>query len=107
MIKMNWAKRKMYELRNNQFRPEQIELYKQIRATRANSDLLMEYEVTYKYDEEERVCIGDIVDLTKKEIFRINGPIHQSSEKRVMRDEIQKEGLEKDGWKVTDVDVDV
>lgn len=104
---MNWAKRKMYELRNNQFRPEQIELYKQLRALRANSDLLMEYEVTYKYDDEERVAIGDIVDLTKKEIFRLNGPIHQSSEKRILRDEIQKEGLEAEGWKVTDVNTDV
>ena len=104
---MNWAKRKMYELRNNQFRPEQIELYKQLRATRSNSDLLMEYEVTYKYDDEERVAIGDIVDLTKKEIFRLNGPIHMSSERRILRDEIQKEGLEAEGWKVTDVNVDV
>jgi len=104
---MNWAKRKMYELRNNQFRPEQIELYKQLRATRSNSDLLMEYEVTYKYDDEERVAIGDIVDLTKKEIFRLNGPIHMSSAKRILRDGIQKEGLEAEGWKVTDVDVDV
>ena len=104
---MNWAKRKMYELRNNQFRPEQIELYKQLRATRTNSDLLMEYEVTYKYDDEERVAIGDIVDLTKKEIFRLNGPIHMSSEKRILRDGIQKEGLEAEGWKVTDVNVDV
>lgn len=104
---MNWAKRKMYELRNNQFRPEQIELYKQLRATRSNSDLLMEYEVTYKYDDEERVAIGDIVDLTKKEIFRLNGPIHMSSERRILRDGIQKEGLEAEGWKVTDVNVDV
>jgi hypothetical protein len=104
---MNWAKRKMYELRNNQFRPEQIELYKQLRALRANSDILMEYKVQYKYDEEVRVAIGDIVDLTKKEIFRLNGPIHMSSEKRILRDEIQKEGLEAEGWKVTDVDTDV
>ena len=104
---MNWAKRRMYELRNNQFRPEQIELYKQLRALRANSDILMEYKVTYKYDEETRVAIGDIVDLTKKEIFRLNGPIHLSSEKRILRDCIQKEGLEAEGWKVTDVDTDV
>ena len=97
----------MYELRNNQFRPEQIELYKQLRALRANSDILMEYKVQYKYDEEVRVAIGDIVDLTKKEIFRLNGPIHMSSEKRILRDEIQKEGLEAEGWKVTDVDTDV
>ena len=104
---MNWAKRKMYEVRNTQFRPEQIELYKQLRATRTNSDILMEYKVTYMYDEEQRVAIGDIVDLTRKEIFRLNGAIHMSSEKRILRDEIQKEGLEAGGWKVTDVDTDV
>ena len=104
---MNWAKKRMYDLRNNQFRPEQIELYKQLRALRANSDILMEYKVEYKYDEETRVAIGDIVDLTKKEIFRINGPIHMSSEKRIIKDEIQKEGLEAAGWKVTDIDIDV
>ena len=97
----------MYELRNNQFRPEQIELYKQLRALRANSDILMEYKVQYKYDEEVRVAIGDIVDLTKKEIFRLNGPIHMSSERRILKDGIQKEGLEAEGWKVTDVDTDV
>ena len=110
MDKCNMAGKKSWMHRNcdaNQFRPEQLEIYMQIRATRANSNILMEYEVSYKYDDEVRVCIGDIVDLTRKEIFRINGPIHQSSEKRIMRDEIQKEGLEKDGWKVTDVDVDV
>ena len=67
----------------------------------------MEYEVTYKYDEEQRIAIGDIVDLTKKEIFRLNGPIHLSSERRILKDEIQKEGLEAGGWKVTDVDIDV
>ena len=104
---MNWAKRKMYEVRNTQFRPEQIELYKQLRTTRANSDILMEYKVTYMYDDEERVAIGDIVDLTKKEIFRLNGPIHMSSERRILKDGIQKEGLEAEGWKVTDVNVDV
>jgi len=104
---MNWAKRKMYEVRNTQFRPEQIELYKQLRATRANSDILMEYKVTYMYDDEERIAIGDIVDLTKKEIFRLNGPIHMSSERRILKDGIQKEGLEAEGWKVTDVDTDV
>ena len=30
-----------------------------------------------------------------------------SSEKRILKDEIQKEGLEALGWKVTDVDTDV
>tara|TARA_B100001750_G_C15420569_1_gene552703 strand:- start:725 stop:1012 length:288 start_codon:yes stop_codon:yes gene_type:complete len=94
----------MNENRNNQYRDEQVELYKQLRTIRANSRLMMEYEIKYKYDDEERVAIVDIADLTKKEVFRLNGPIHQSSDKRVLKDEIQKEGLEALGWKVTDID---
>ena len=43
----------MRENRNNQFRPEQQELYKQLRAIRANSMLLMEY--TIKYTNEQGV----------------------------------------------------
>jgi len=102
----NWAKHFMNENRNNQYRDEQVELYKQLRTIRANSRLMMEYEIKYKYDDEERVAIVDIVDLSKKEIFRLNGAIHFSSAKRVLKDEIQKEGLESMGWKVTDVDTD-
>lgn len=94
----------MNENRNNQYRDEQVELYKQLRVVRANSRLMMEYEIKYKYDDEERIAIVDIADLTKKEVFRLNGPIHQSSDKRILKDEIQKEGLEALGWKVTDIE---
>jgi len=104
MSDKRWAKHFMEQNRNNQFRNEQVELYKQLRAIRANSRLLMEYEIKYKYDDEERTAIVDIADISKKEVFRINGPIHSSSAKRVLKDEIQKEGLEALGWKVTDVD---
>jgi hypothetical protein len=104
MSDKRWAKHFMEQNRNNQFRNEQVELYKQLRTIRANSRLLMEYEIKYKYDDEERIAIVDIVDLTKKEIFRINGPIHSSSAKKMLKDEIQKEGLEALGWLVTDVD---
>ena len=47
----SWAKKRMRELRNNEFRPEQIEIYKQLRATRANSDIIMEHTI---YDEDKR-----------------------------------------------------
>lgn len=104
--KNRWAKHFMAENRNNQFRDEQLELYKQLRAVRANSRLLMEYEIKYKYDDEERIAIVDIADVSRKEAFRLNGPIHMSSDKRIMKDEIQKEGLEALGWKVTDIDID-
>ena len=43
----SWAKHRMRENRNNQFRPEQLVLYKQLRVINANSEILMEYSVTY------------------------------------------------------------
>ena len=95
----------MHENRNNQYRNEQLEIYMDLREKRPNSRLLMEYKIKYKYDDEERITIADIVDLTKKEIIRINGGVHMSSDKRILKDEIQKEGLEAGGWTVTDIDV--
>ena len=100
-----WAKHFMHENRNNQYRNEQLEIYMDLREKRPNSRLLMEYKIKYKYDDEERITIADIVDLTKKEIIRINGGVHMSSDKRILKDEIQKEGLEAGGWTVTDIDV--
>ena len=89
----------MRELRNNQFRPEQIEIYKQIRTTRANSDIIMEHPIL---DEDKRVvAVGDIVDLTRKEVFRLNGPVHSDKEEY---DADQKEKLIEMGWKVTDIE---
>jgi len=95
----SWAKRRMRENRNSQFRPEQIEIYKQIRSTRANSDIIMEHII---YDEDKRiVAIADIADLTRKECFRLNGAFHFDREQY---DGDQKEKLEELGWKVTDID---
>ena len=100
---MSWAKHRMRENRNNQYRPEQIQLYKQLRAVRANSLLLMEEPIKY-IDEQGRtkVAIADIADLTKKEVFRINGAVHNSNRQEDKEWE-QKEYLERDGWKVTDI----
>ena len=94
----------MRENRNNQFRPEQQELYKQLRAIRSNSLLLMEY--TIKYTNEQgvnMVAIADIVDLTKKEVFRLNGEIHNTNRAEI-KDWEQKIYLEQLGWKVTDIE---
>ena len=68
----SWAKHRMRENRNNQFRPEQLVIYKQLRATNANSELLMEYSVTYTNEQDQqRTAIGDIVDLTKKIFYSL------------------------------------
>jgi len=97
----SWAKRRMRELRNNEFRPEQVHLYKQIRATRANSDIIMEYIIR---DEDKRVvAIADIADLTRKEVFRINGQVHLDREQY---DSDQRDKLEELGWKVTDINIE-
>lgn len=102
---MSWAKHRMRENRNNQYRPEQLELYKQLRAIRANSILLMEEPVKYINEQgKNMVAIGDIVDHTKKEFFRINGAIHNSSVQE-KKDWEQKQYLEALGWKVTDIEV--
>ncbi len=94
----SWAKRLMRNKRNKEFRPEQIEIYKQIRATRVNSDSIMEHTI---YDEDKRVvAIADIADLTRKEVFRLNGDFHADREQY---DSDQKEKLEELGWKVTDI----
>lgn len=94
----------MRENRNNQYRPEQLLFYKQLKATRANSELLMEYTIIYGNEQGiNMTAVVDIADLTKKEVFRLNGPIHNSSVQEE-KDWEQKEYLQKMGWKVTDID---
>lgn len=103
--KASWAKHHMRENRNNQFRPEQIDIYKQLRAIRANSDLLMEYTIKYINEQgKDMIAIADIVDLTRKEVFRLNGDIHNTNRSEE-KDWEQKEYLQKIGWKVTDIEV--
>ena len=100
----SWAKHRMRENRNNQFRPEQLVIYKQLRATNRNSELLMEYSVTYTNEQDEqRTAIGDIVDLTKKVFYRLNGAIHNCN-KSEEKDWEQKVYLEQLGWKVVDIE---
>ena len=100
----SWAKHRRRENRTNQFRPEQLVIYKQLRATNRNSELLMEYSVTYTNEQDqERTAIGDIVDLTKKVFYRLNGAIHNSN-KSEEKDWEQKVYLEKLGWKVVDIE---
>jgi very-short-patch-repair endonuclease len=94
----------MRENRNNQFRPEQLEMYKQLRAIRANSELLMEYTIKYTNEQGvDMVAIADIADLTKKEVFRLNGEIHNTNRSEI-KDWEQKEYLTALGWKVTDIE---
>lgn len=100
----SWAKHNMRENRNNQYRPEQLEIYKQLRAVNANSTILMEYSVEYVNEQDEkRTAIGDIVDVTKKIFYRLNGAVHNSN-KQEEKDWEQKIYLEQLGWKVVDIE---
>jgi len=94
----SWAKHHMRENRNNQFRPEQIDLYKILRDQRRNSDIIMEHMVIV---DKTIIAVLDIADLTRKEAFRLNGKIHAS---HILKDEKQKVRLEELGWKVIDYD---
>ena len=65
----------------------------------------MEYSIQYTTEQGNiMTAIADIVDLTKKEVFRLNGQIHNSNRAEI-KDWEQKEYLEQNGWKVTDVDI--
>ncbi len=99
----SWAKYRMRENRNNQYRPEQIEFHKKLRRERPDNEVLMEYAVHY-VDEQgrNRIGVADIADTTKKEYYRLNGLAHVGHE---IKDWEQKEYLTKLGWKVIDIDV--
>jgi len=103
---VNWAKHHMRENRNNQFRPEQLTFYKQLKSLRPNCELLLEYSVTYANEQGVNlVAIADIADLTKKEFFRLNGAVHNGN-RTEKKDWEQKEYLQNLGWKVTDIHIE-
>jgi hypothetical protein len=60
-----------------------------------------EYKV---YDNGKLIAKLDLVDLTNKIGYRLNGEIHIG--KRLMNDEEQRYTLEELGWKVIDCDKD-
>ena len=102
---MSFAKHRMRENRNNQYRPEQIDFHRKIRLERPNNVILMEYPVYYINEQgKNRVAIGDIVDLKTKDFWRLNGLIHNSGTQED-KDWEQKIYLEQLGWKVIDIEV--
>ena len=102
-LSKSWAKYRMRENRNNQYRPEQIEFHRKLRHERPDNEVLMEYEVFY-IDEQgrNRKGIADIADTTKKEYYRLNGGSHIGHE---VKDWEQKEYLTKLGWNVIDIEI--
>ena len=59
---MNWAKHKMRENRNNQFRPEQQKMCSELRKEFPGYSVLMEIPIPYVDEQDNnRVAIADIV----------------------------------------------
>lgn len=55
-------------------------------------------------DVKYRNCILDIAITNKKIAIRLNGGYHFSSGRQELKDELQKEALKQDGWRVVDFD---
>ena len=102
---IRYAKHWMRENRNNQYRPEQIEFHRVIRDSNPNDEVLMEYTIKYTNEQDKNmVAVVDVVNVTKKIAYRLNGAIHNSS-RTEEKDWEQKEYLEKLGWKVEDIEI--
>jgi len=101
---MNWAKHKMRENRNNQFRPEQQKMCSELRKEFPGYSVLMEIPIPYVDEQDNnRVAIADIVIEELGIIFRLNGAIHNTN-RAEEHDWEQKLYLEKLGFIVIDVE---
>lgn len=101
---MNWAKHKMRENRNNQFRPEQQKMCSELRKEFPGYSVLMEIPIPYVDEQDNnRVAIADIVIEELGIIFRLNGAIHNTN-RAEEHDWEQKIYLEKLGFIVIDVE---
>jgi len=100
----SYAKHRMRENRNNQYRPEQQVMCRELAREFPEYSVLM--EVTIKYTDEQdnkKVAIGDIVIEELGVVYRLNGEIHNSN-RAEEKDWEQKIYLEIYGWLVIDVE---
>jgi very-short-patch-repair endonuclease len=99
----SYAKHRMRENRNNQYRPEQQRMCREISREFPEYSVLMEMIVQYK-DEQDNIkhAIGDIVIDELGIYYRLNGEIHNSN-RAEEKDWEQKLYLEELGWLVIDV----
>ncbi len=101
----SFAKKKMRENNNNQFRPEQQQMCREIGREFPEWDVLMEVFIHYTTEDNRLTCA--IVDICIEEIgvcYRLNGEIHYTSDKQIEHDWEQKLYLEGLGLMVIDVD---
>ena len=101
----SFAKHKMRENNNNQFRPEQQQMCREIGREFPDYSVIMEDMVSYTKENGERTCaIADIMILELGVYYRLNGEIHYTSDKQIEHDWEQKLYLENLGYFVIDVD---
>jgi very-short-patch-repair endonuclease len=94
----------MRENRNNQYRPEQQVMCRELAREFPDYAVLM--EITIKYTDEQhnkKVAIGDIVIEELGVVYRLNGEIHNTN-RAEEKDWEQKLYLETYGWLVIDVE---
>lgn len=94
----------MRENRNNQDRPEQTQMAREIGREFPDFDVATEDMISYDKENGERTCA--IVDISIPElgvVYRLNGQIH-SSNRMETHDWEQKIYLEQLGFFVIDVD---
>lgn len=90
---------------NNQFRPEQIQMAREIGRIFPEYSVIMEELIPYDKENGERTCaIVDICILELCIAYRLNGEIHYVSDKQIEHDWEQKLYLEALGYMVIDVD---
>lgn len=101
----SFAKHRMRENRNNQFRPEQQEICTFLRRKFPQYTTLMEERITYKKENGSNgLAIVDILIQEIGVVFRLNGGIHHSNTQE-LKDWEQKEYLEQLGYMVIDVEM--
>ena len=101
----SFAKRRMRENNNNQYRPEQQDMCREIGREFPEYDVIIEDMISYTKENGERTCA--IVDISIMElgvVYRLNGQIHYASDTQIEHDWEQKLYLEGLGFFVIDVD---
>jgi hypothetical protein len=101
----SFAKKKMRENNNNQFRPEQQQMCSELRKEFIEYPVLMEEDIRYQKENGEFTkAIIDIFMPTLGVCYRLNGEIHYTSDRQIEHDWEQKLYLEGLGLMVIDVD---
>jgi hypothetical protein len=95
----------MRENRNNQYRPEQQDMCRDLRHAYPEYSVLMEQMIPYTNENGERTCaFPDILIVELGVVFRLNGEIHYASDRQIEHDWEQKIYLEQLGFFIIDVD---